>query len=161
MRAAYLDARYGNIENDLQNGGSTIGFSYSRDFDFVEGRVGLDFTHGLDQQVEMSQVRTTLLRVDAAYFFSSRNRIAPFVSSGLGYAFSKVRSYRSQVDGSTIVRDHLESNSIAFIPGGGVRFNLMPRLDLDLGVEYLGLFGGANASALGGLSAGGALGFTF
>jgi hypothetical protein len=161
LHVAYLDARYGNIQSDLENGSSTFGLSYGRDIDFIEARLGVDFIHGLDQKVELDDTRTVLARVDAVYSFLKRGFFSPYISSGLGYAVSNVRSYRSQADGSTLVRDHLESKSFAFIPGGGARLHLASQLDLDLGVEYLGLFGGQNASSLGGLSVGGSIGFTF
>ena len=101
-----------------------------------------------------------MVRGDAAYFFS-KGFVSPFVSAGLAIAKVNVQSYRMQNDGSTVLRDHDVTTAIGVTPGAGLRLRFTPRFDLEIKVEELAFFAGSQASALGGLSAGGALGWSF
>ena len=160
ISTAYLAAHYSQIEGQLEDGATSIGLGYAHDFGVIEGRAALEFVHGLDQSVSPGNARMIMLRGDAAYFFS-KGTISPFVSGGLALAKVNVQSYRLQNDGTTVLRDHDSTTALGITPAAGVRFRITKRFDLELKVEELAFLVGSDASALGGLSAGGAVGFSF
>ncbi len=161
FRTSYLAARYSQIQGDLQDGATSMGLSFSRSWNVLEGKISVDFAHGLDQKVSLGNSRMTILRADVARFFNREGLVSPFLAGGLGFANSTVKSYRQTASGTIVTQEHVKSNAVAIAPGAGVRVVLTPKLSFDLGVEYLALIGGSQASSLGGLSAGGSLGVAF
>jgi opacity protein-like surface antigen len=159
---SYLDAKYSQLEGDLQDGASAFSLGLARDWGPLEIGATLDFGYGMDQAVTLQNTRYVLLQGNADYFFLP-GWVSPFAGAGLGVGSFNVFSYRSTTSdpNTTLIRENDQTTALLLSPTGGVRFNVAEQVSIDLKLQYLLVIGGDNSSALGGFLAGASVGFKF
>jgi opacity protein-like surface antigen len=159
---SYLDAKYSQLEGDLQDGASAFSLGLARDWGPLEIGATLDFGYGMDQAVTLQNTRFVLLQGNASYFFLP-GWVSPFAGAGLGLGSFNVFSYRSTTSdpNTTLIRENDQTTALLLSPTGGVRFNVAEQVSIDLKLQYLMVIGGDNSSALGGFLAGASVGFKF
>lgn len=159
LRTSYVDARYSQLEGDLQNGATTLGLGLAHKLTAeFEGRASVEIGNGMDKTVTLQNTRFFLIRADALYL-PLQGRITPLAGFGLGYSEYDVTSERAAPGGDITLREHANGKSLTASPSAGVRLRMTPTLSFDLTLEYLIFVGNGQSSALGGWT--GALGFSF
>lgn len=178
LKASYLDAQYKQLEGDLRNGASSVGLEWSRNLaqlwpkswgssaEICEFGLGLDLYNGYDLSWSVANTRMTLvhaaLQRDLRIFNSTTVRL--FAGGGFGLAAVNFRTWRQQPDGSIALKEQLQGNYLSLQPLLDLRWQPSRSADqagisFDLTLQYLGLFGNGDASALGGFAPGLAVGY--
>ena len=162
LGTSYLNAKYSQLESDLQDGASAFSLGVARDWGPLEIGATLDFGYGMDQAVTLQNTRYVLLQGTASYFFLP-GWVSPFAGTGLGLGSFNVFSYRSNSTdpNTTAIRQYVNTTALLLSPMGGVRFDVAPQVSIDLKLQYILVMGADNSSALGGLLAGASVGYKF
>lgn len=158
LRSAFLNARYSEIDPQLENGARSLAIGWSRDRQTLEGRLSLELGYGHGQDIAVQNTRYVIARADALYFFRPR-AFRPFVGFGLGLGDFNVRVQRLTDEPHQLVyREYAKGSAVVASPSTGVRFDIGD-FALDFSAEYLAVIGAGATSSLGGWA--GALGFSF
>lgn len=160
LRSSVLNARYAEIDSNLDNGARGLGIGWARQYGDFEGRGSIELGYGKGQEISLENTRYLIARADALYFFRS-GHVRPFAGFGVGVGQFDVRLPRPTANPDEVLfREYAKGSAAILSPSTGIRFD-WTNFAVDLSAEYLAVLGAGSTSALGGWTGALTLSFPF